>query len=165
MANWLKFSKMAAWDALVFMGFAYDEVTDDDIELALADTPHLLEVDTQLQWEEDAWLQECATIPESKKHAYRIAALVRDFQAGQLMKSAIELDTICLQRCPSGVSDGHHRIRALQFVGIQAGPFNLSGDLDLLEDLVRLAGTEPPPEAYRYCDARLFAMSADDVTI
>lgn len=165
MANWLTFNKIAAWDYLFHLGFAYDDIPDEAIQAALDDPERLAKVDTSLDWEDDRWLAETPDIQEAQKHAYRIAALVRDFQAGELMEHAIWLDTYNVARCRSCVSNGHHRIRALQFLGLTAGPFALSGLLDPLEDLVRLAGCEPPREAMNYCVPTLLCTLADDIVL
>lgn len=164
MANWLQFDRIAHWDALALTGFAYDHIPDTAIEAALAD-PRLPAVNADLDWEDDRWLAACPDIPDDQKHAYRVAALVRQFQSGRPLQSAIWLDTFCLSYCQSGVSNGHHRIRALQYLDCPAGPFVLSGYCDALEDLVRLAGCPPPAIAYPYVAPRLFELTEDDTTV
>lgn len=164
MANWLQFERLKEWPFALFSGFQYDQVSDEQITTALGDARLLGFVDTSKDWEDDHWLRNCPDIPEERKHAYRIAGLVRDFRAGQLMSRAIHLDTFTAPYCGCCVCDGHHRIRALQYLGFLSGPFALSGLLLPLEDLVALAGCEAPREASRYCSTSLLTTGADDVS-
>lgn len=163
MANWLVFERVKAWEAAVLPLFQYDRVTDADIAAALADDANLQHVDTRIEWEDDDWLRANTAIPESRKHAYRVAALVKAFQSGEVMTRPIFLDTFLLDRCGCGVGDGHHRIRALQFLGVPAGPFALSGHLTPLEDLVRTAGCTLPQEHAAFFAQRFHAPEEDDV--
>jgi hypothetical protein len=163
MANWLDFQKMQDWDYLFFPGFQYDDIPDAHIEDALADEANLRLVNPAIDWECDSWLAQNTTIPSRRKHAYRVAALIRAFRAGDLMIKGISLDTFNVQRCRSCVSDGHHRVRALQYLGLNAGPFWMGGHVDALEALVDIAGTTPPPEAIRYCAPRLLLPESDDI--
>lgn len=165
MANWLNLTKLKEWDYPFFLGFAYDAVTDEDIEAALTDVVNLPHVDVRLDWEDDRWLEQHTGIPASQKHAYRIAALVRAFREGDVMQRTIALDTFTVGTCCSCVPNGHHRIRALQYLGVHSGPFGLSGLVDVLEDLVRKAGSECPPDAAHYFSAELLAPAEDDVRL
>lgn len=164
MANWLHFEKMKEWDSAVLPFFQYDAISDDLITQALQNQAVLQHVNPTLDWEDDHWLTACATVSDEHKHAYRVAALVQAFRNGQPMHSSIHLDTFNLGCCGCGVSNGHHRIRALQYLGVPCGPFGLSGYLDPLEDLVRLAGMELPSEFSSYFDEHLLQTSEDDVT-
>lgn len=163
MANWLVFEQVKAWDAAVLPLFQYDGVTDEAIAAALSDEANLSHVNPSIDWEDDHWLQACTTIPVEHKHAYRVAALVRAFQAGSSMSRPIYLDTFLLGQCGCGVGDGHHRIRALQFLGVPAGPFALSGYTTLLNELVRTAGCAVPQEHAKYFASRFLAPEDDDV--
>jgi hypothetical protein len=165
MANWLTFEKIQHWDYLFFPGFQYDIILDEHIEVALADIENLVSVKPEIDWEDDRWLRENKSIPEERKHAYRVAALVKAFRDGNLLKKGISLDTFCVRDCRSCVSNGHHRVRALQFLGLPAGPFWLSGLVDPLKELVELAGTQPPAEASYFCDAALLALYDDDIQL
>jgi len=165
MANWLNLSRLKEWEFAFYVGFAYDAVTDADIEAALSDVTNLAQVDVRLDWEDDRWLKQHTGIPATQKHAYRIAALVHAFRAGDVMRHAIELDTYVVPQCCSCVCNGHHRIRALQYLGVPAAPFGLAGLLDALEDLVRKAAAECPPDAARYFSPELLAPAADDVLL
>ena len=130
MANWLNFSKIsdwAEWTGFGLSGFQYNEVTDADITSALANSSVIASIDTNLDWEDDEYLSETPDVSEDKKHAHRIAALVRELRVGGNIRNAVEIDTFCMDRCCSGVFNGHHRIRAMQFLGMECGPFSLSG--------------------------------------
>ncbi len=164
MANWLNFEKLKEWDAVVFQAFQYDAISDGAIELALADVERLRQVDTNQDWEDDAWLRDAAHgIPDEQKHAYRVAALVHAFRNGQPMRDAIHLDTGNLGQCGCGVGNGHHRIRALQFLGLKAGPFDLSGYVSMLERLVAKAGCVPLTEHAAYFVPRLMVLEEFDI--
>ncbi|KWU26275.1 hypothetical protein [Burkholderia cenocepacia] len=163
MANWLTFEKIRDWDFPVYSGFAYDWLSDDDIQAALADGPRLINVDPQIDWEDDRWLSACTTIPEERKHAYRVAALVRAFSAGEKMHRTINLDTFTNGRCTNCIANGHHRIRALQFLGVSVGPFGLSGLVDELERLVSIAGAVCPGAARHYFEDALLQQDEDDI--
>jgi hypothetical protein len=163
MANWLDFQKMQDWDYLFFTGFQYDDIPDAHIDEALADVTNLNQVNPALDWEGDSWLAGNESIPSSRKHAYRVAALVHAFRTGELLKKGISLDTFHVQKCRSCVGDGHHRVRALQYLGLTAGPFWLGGHVDALEALVEIAGTVPPPDAARYCAPKLLSLESDDI--
>ena len=163
MANWLQFDKLKAWSYLTLPFFQYDAVTDAQISSALADTANLVQVDTALDWEDDFWLARHTGIREADKHAYRVAALVAQMRAGRVMESAICLDTFCNGQCGCCISNGHHRLRALQYLGLSAGPFALSGYLDPLEDLVRQAGCPMPAEAAAFVSKELQATTEEDV--
>lgn len=163
MANWLIFSKISKWADLLLPGFQYDGVSDADITSALANSSVITSIDTNLDWEDDEYLSGTPDVAEDKKHAHRIAALVHEFRVCGNMRNAVEIDTFRIDRCCSGVTNGHHRIRAMQFLGVECGPFSLSGSLDMLEDLVRVAGTECPAEFRRYFGPSLLAATGDYV--
>lgn len=162
MANWLEFKKIALWEYPVFHGFAYDHIPDDKIKAAV-DHPLLEQVNVSLDWEDDEFLVNEQRIPEEDKHAFRVAALVKSFSSGQPMQESIELDTFSIGQCASCVPNGHHRVRALQYLGLTAGPFALSGSLDELEGLVILAGRKAPDEAINFVETHLMQTTEDDV--
>jgi hypothetical protein len=162
-ANWLTLSKIEQWKHLVFLGFQYDDVTDDEIFAALNDQSRLACVDCHVEWQDDGWLAGEATIPNERKHAYRVASIVRALDSGNVLLKAISLDTFSAGRCRSAVGDGHHRIRALQYLGLDCAPFSLGGVISQLNELVRLAGTTCPEFAQRYFSKELLAPAADDI--
>lgn len=153
---------MQDWDFPFHRGFQYDDITDEHIAAALVDVDNLACVLPDIEWQCDGWLERNQTIPAGRKHAYRVAALVHAFRGENVLKNGISLDTFCVSQCCSCVPDGHHRIRALQYLGFPAGPFWLGGHVEPLEDLVRLAGTTPPPGIQQYCEASLLVTAAPD---
>lgn len=165
MANWLTFKDIAKCEEIPFTGFQYDEVLDADIQAALADAETLQRVKTTIDWEDDAFLHESEVIPEDKKHAYRIAALVSELKAGGQIQNPIEMDTFTMHKCLSCVYNGHHRIRALQFLGLTCGPFSMSGDLDILENIVAVAGTVWPSQKHHYFADALLESSEQDIVV
>lgn len=165
MANWLTLKGVHEWDFSDLRFFQYDSITDAQIEQALADLAHLEHVNCALDWEDDEWLAGCSTIPDEDKHTYRVAALVRQFKAGVSMEEPILLDTFLQGRCGCCIGNGHHRLRALEFLAVPAAPFGLAGDLDPLEDLVRTAGTSPAEPWAAYFSAALKEVAEDDVTL
>ena len=164
MANWLQFNKIELWDSVGITGFQYNEVSDAEIQAALY-SPHLPHINTALDWEDDDWLADHMTITPNKKHAYRVAALVADLRAGLGLATAIELDTFSAMRCCSCVPNGHHRIRALQFLGVPCGPFSLAGNLKELSALVRLAQLPCPPEFTHFFRSALLLKNNQDVRV
>lgn len=162
MANWLKFDKIEEWDHLVIPGFQYDYITDEHIAAALEDTEALSKVDTRIDWEDDRWLSQCMTIPDDRKHAYRVAAIVKQLENGGKLTKGISLDTFANGQCCSCVNNGHHRVRALQYMGMKEGPFTMSGYCSLLEDLIRVAGSECPQEFKGYFEDQLILLQPDD---
>lgn len=165
MANWLKFKKIEDWETLTLLGFQYDSITDEQIGRAIGDLETLKDVDTSIDWEDDRWLSRCTTVPEDQKHTYRIAALVNAFTSSSPMQKSITLDTFSDGQCCSCVTNGHHRVRALQYLGMEQGPFNLNGIVDQLENLVSIAGSECPEEFKKYFSKKLLKRYAEDIAI
>jgi len=165
MANWLILDEVKKWKFPFISAFQYDLITAAAIQAALDDSENLKSIDSSLDWEDDHWLRKHKDIPEAAKHAYRVAALVRDIRAGNLLQNAIHLDTFANGHCCCCISNGHHRIRALQFIGLKAGPFSLSGLLDELEELVRIAGCAVPLEAEGIVVKKLLEPADDDVVL
>lgn len=165
MANWLDLNKLQEWPDIVFLGYQYDEIADTDIEAALVDVATLTQVNPSIDWEDDRWLSRTRAVPQHLKHAYRIAALVKTFREGGRMHDAIELDTYCMVQCRSSIPNGHHRIRALQFLKHDCAPFSLSGSVELLERLVAVAGVESPANASAWCVDSLISPADDDIRL
>lgn len=163
MANWLAFEKVKEWSAAPWPFFQYDAIPDELISKALTNTAVLTQVDTRLDWEDDHQLRLCSAVPDEHKHAYRVAALVNELRAGGQLQRAIQIDTFLLDRCGCGIDNGHHRIRALQYLGVPCGPFGLSGYLGPLEELVRTAGAVVPAEFQHLFSPELLAAAPDDV--
>jgi len=165
MANWLTFENVKAWRATPQPFFQYDSIPDEHISAALTNLAVLSRVDTRLEWEDDRWLRACRAVPDEHKHAYRVAALVRELRDGGALQQPIMLDTFLLGQCGCAIGNGHHRIRALQYLGVPCGPFSLSGYLAPLEELVRLAGTTVPPMFAHLFNPWLREVQPDDVVL
>ncbi len=142
--NWLDIRLMRDWPYPAWQGFQYDYIEDIQIAEALADD-RIVNVNASLDWEADHWLME-SDIAEDKKHSYRVAAIILALMNGGYL-SKIELDTYALNCC-SCVPNGHHRVRALEYLKCRVAPFGLQGTLDELEQLVELSGV-PAKQAKR----------------
>lgn len=156
MSNWLAINKIENWDFSVLLGFQYDDIPDEHIEDALNDSKLLPLVDAKKDWEDDHFLAETPQIPDARKHAYRVAAIIDSIRRGERISHAIELSTFANGNCVSCVTNGHHRIRAFQFLGLTAAPFSLDGMVDELERLVTVAGTEPSDDMHGIFEESLF---------
>lgn len=166
MSNWIDLTKMDEWDYPFFLGFQYDSITDEDIQAALLDFENLAQVNPNLDWEDDMWLAKHSVIPENKKHSYRVAALVHQFKNGKPMEHGINLDTFSVSNCLSCVTNGHHRIRAIQYLGVPAAPFDLSGSVKPLKELVKIAGVPGPgTEFEHYFSSNLLKKDKFDISI
>lgn len=140
-ADYIYLSKFytLAMDDIELGHFQYDHVSDKQILEALNDVESLSKVNPDLDWEDDSFLYDTDTVKEEDKHAYRIAALIRSIQK-EGVKHAIEFDTFSMDRCLSSIPNGHHRIRALQYLSIDIVPFCMNGHLDLIEPILAYAG-------------------------
>jgi hypothetical protein len=163
MANWLDFSSIANWDWVCISGFQYDSVTDDEISRALAQSEIIDNVDPNIDFEDDEWLADTDRISDDQKHAFRVAALVAMIRRGGKLREPIILDTFNVRQCCSCVANGHHRVRALQYLGYAAGPFSLSGTVSLLKELVAVAGVAPPDDVLTWCEPALAKMQRYDI--
>lgn len=140
--NYLSISAMRTWQTPFLQFFAYDEITDKQIEMALSDLDNLILVDPDIDWEDDDFLAGHAGIAEKDKHAYRVAAIVMALRESPYFQSPISFDTEANSQCGFCVTNGHHRIRAAEFLGIDVVPFSLNGYVDMIEELIDLAGRE-----------------------
>jgi len=155
MNHWLNFEKIQDFDFIIYKGFQYDDITDADILKALAASDALSKVDTNCDWEFDTCFRKTDETSLMQNHAYRIAALVLELNSGGKIKNRIEIDSFAMQSCCSCVNNGHHRIRALQYLGLKSGPFSLSGDLDVMDELVVIAGDVCPDNATHFFNEEL----------
>lgn len=129
---WIDLKRLEEWDWPERAGFAYDEIKDEEIIAYLVSDKSQLDVDISIEWQDD---KESLKRNEWKTfHAKRIAALVREMTEGKPIKP-VELDTFANVRCPSCIVDGHHRIRALQYLGFEKIPAYCSGLVEELEFL------------------------------
>jgi hypothetical protein len=111
-----------------YTGFVYDCISDDEI---LSATKYIEMCDISIDWQDDTRLHNSYTVPVELKHAARIAALAMEYKSGKGF-SPITFDTYSLRHTMSGITDGNHRIRALQFLKIPWFPVVFSGDTDVL---------------------------------
>lgn len=140
--NFLSLEKMRTWDYPVFRAFQYDDVSDEQISAALKDIESIKLVDPLIDWEDDDYLSKNNIIEENLKHAYRVASIVLSIKDKGIL-SAIEIDTYSCNKCGFCIPNGHHRIRAFEFMGIDVVPFSLNGECDIIEDLCALCEDHP----------------------
>jgi hypothetical protein len=105
-----------------YTGFAYDGITDEEITNGFS---YIKYCDIEREWQEDTNLYETDKVPIELKHATRIAALVLEIEEGKGI-DPVYFDTYA-HKSPSGISDGNHRIRALQYIKSEYFPASLSG--------------------------------------
>lgn len=144
MIHWLRFDSIEKWPDAVILGFQYDDVGDKDIKKCLGLPKVLAQQDVDHDWEDDRYLDDTKDIPVALKHAARIAAIVSAIQAGNLLSKPLTLDSYATRTCKSAIPNGHHRIRALQYLGASCAPFELGGSVESLNKLVSIAGVKPP---------------------
>lgn len=130
-----------ALDDVEFGQFQYDYITDDQINLALSNIELLSKVNPKLDWEVDCFLYNTDECAEEMKHAYRVASIINSILA-QGIEHPIEFDTFTMFKCYSCITNGHHRIRALQFLKINIMPLSISGALDIIEQILQQCGVE-----------------------
>ena len=128
------FEKIYNWDCLLFTGFQYDDISDKMIEEALLYNK-FDKIDISKGWEDDDFLEADTSISDDIKHAIRVAALVMHIRDGGGV-NPVNLDTFTMNVCRSCISDGHHRIRALQYLGYTHFPAYCSGEVKLLKCLI-----------------------------
>lgn len=144
MIQWLSFDKIEKWPDAVILGFQYDDIADRDIKKCLRMPEVLAQQDVGQDWEDDWYLDTTREIPLELKHAARVAAIVDSIQSGNKLTAPITLDSYAARTCKSAIPNGHHRIRALQYLGAACAPFELGGNLDSIEALIKVAGVKPP---------------------
>lgn len=137
--NYLSIKRMRDWDAPIFRSFQYDDITDEQINSALVDLDNLGQVNPKIDWQDDMFLFKHENIDNEMTHAYRIAALVMELKDNPVFDWPIEFDTFSIEQCGFCIPNGHHRIRAAEFLGIDVVPFSLNGHLDLIDELIALA--------------------------
>jgi len=123
--SWISFEKFLSsqWCC----GFAYDWVTDEDISKAAPASTVELAQDWQDVWEEDGnntW---------QEFHAARIKGLVNLLCDGTGVKP-VDLDL--LNDSLSSIPDGHHRIRAFQFLKSPVFPAYAQGLTDEIDKVL-----------------------------
>jgi hypothetical protein len=132
--NMISFKRINTWEAASLRGFQYDNVTDNMIKKALK-YPKLDNIDCNIDWEDDEFLQNDDSVKDTLKHAIRVAKLIQIISAGGGV-IPITIDTFCADYCCSCVSNGHHRIRALQYLGYTHFPASCSGIVSLINKII-----------------------------
>lgn len=122
------------WDYSYFEGFQYDWITDKEITEALTH-PVLEKLDITIEHEAD--YDSLHDIPVRDYHILRVAVLVNYLHEHVLVKS-IGIDTIYQNKCCSCIGDGHHRIRALQYLKAAQILCDLQGCVSELDKLLDL---------------------------
>lgn len=126
---------MNIWEYPIWKGYQYDNITDTEIEKVLSNYQNiLLKINPNLDWEDDYYLRECLDIPDELKHAARIAKLVQVILIGNKV-TPITIDTFSVDNCKNCIPNGHHRIRALQYLKYDRFPASLSGYTYLIKQL------------------------------
>jgi hypothetical protein len=140
----LSFKRLEQWKYPAFPGFQYDFIPDAMITWALT-WSRLDQVDLSIGWEDDIFLYNEESLSGELKHALRVARLVKHIREGGTVYP-VELDTFNVNNCCSCISDGHHRIRALQYLKLPAVPISLNGHIDelniLMGDVARRKNTD-----------------------
>src|SRR3989338_1563086 len=131
---WLSFELFKNWE--YYNGYAYDEISDDDITFVLKD-PHQRQIVDNFNLKR-GWQSELYEGKE-ETHVHRIAKLTQvigiyginsqDFINIYVSFYGKVFGNIYSRvfNCPSLICDGHHRIRALQYLGYDSFPVILSG--------------------------------------
>lgn len=135
-AEYVLFSTFQNIDFL-FNGFQYDSITDEDIKYCL-NLDFLDKINIDIDWEDDYFLYNTNIVPESLKHAVRIAKIVQCILNGNFLMNPVSFDTFSEYNCLSCINNGHHRIRALQFLGYEGFPVTLSGELDFIDSIKKV---------------------------
>jgi hypothetical protein len=135
--NLIPFEALAQWKYPFIQGFQYDDITDSLIDQALFSTI-VDKVNIDIEHEDDKFLLK-ANYPEEYKHALRIAAIVKHLHRGGKLNKPIEIDTFWINTCCSCIGDGHHRLRALQYVKADCFVASLSGEIQELDKLIELS--------------------------
>jgi len=126
--------QMASWKFPAWTGYQYDSISDELINEAL-NHPDIKHIDINIDWEDDKFLQD-HNMREEMKHPMRIAKLVIHFRNSGAVYP-VSIDTYARNYCKSCVSNGHHRIRALQFMGYDSFPAYCAGVVDVIEELLQ----------------------------
>ena len=114
-----------------FYGFAYDYISDEEIEESFQ---YIQFVNIEIEWQDDYELSNNKNIPDKLKHAIRVAKLV-DIIRNNKGIDAVSFDTY--SKGLSFISDGHHRIRALQYLQYEYFPASIAGTISLIQKITR----------------------------
>lgn len=113
--------------------FAYDHISDPDIARAL-DEMNGLDLIHELAspWEGDGKSQSASLDTLSLFHARRVAIFVSALRKG-IVFPPVQMDT--MSSCFGWIVDGHHRIRAFEFLGVFHVPAEVSGYVKVIDEL------------------------------
>ncbi|WP_199438674.1 hypothetical protein [Vibrio owensii] len=137
--NEVEFLAFSAFSKYKFSipGFAYDHINNDIIEKALQ-SEEFENVNINCGWEQDTYLLNASHLDDEFKHALRIAKIINLILDGTFKFTPVNFDTHYIEKCMSGISDGHHRIRALRYLGYSEIPCYLSGSEQIIDELLYL---------------------------
>lgn len=134
--DYLQISKLITWTDPFYREFCYSYIIDEEITTALGNK-QLIKVNPNIDHQDDVFLLNL-DVSDTDKHIFRVASLVEDIRKFGKLNNLIEMDTFATT-CGFFINDGHHRIRAAQYLGYDILPFSCSGDLDQLERLWSIA--------------------------
>lgn len=135
--EYISFKKIKSWDK--YCGFVYDYITDEQIDIAmefLTDYPDIKnDIDISVNFLDDTFINK---IKDTQSlifaHSCRISMLVEIAKHQQL--DPVLFDTECsVTDVYSGVTDGHHRIRALQYLKREVFPASCAGYVNTIDSL------------------------------
>lgn len=116
---WISFEEFKTWG--YYNGFAYDDISDDEITQVLENDRFIVEsVNLNKGWQ--------TQVNNIETHIHRIAKLTQEIGILGIKKEYSISMTVSFNgffsrfyfnafKCPSLICDGHHRIRALQYLG------------------------------------------------
>lgn len=140
----LSFQALERWEYPLHREFSYDYIGDSEIEAALA-SPELDAFQLSKSWVDRT--DNHSTGADNPIHPLIIAKLVSEFRkGGNAHPIRIEAAEDIRSECGFCVPDGHHRLRALQFLGRSSFEATLDGDEIALKQLLDL---ESLPEGER----------------
>ena len=142
--QWVCFHKIARWGYPYIQSFAYDWISNKYID-RMNNHPLLLKTDLSKDWQDDIFdITDPSLFPPDyiqyptirmDYHPLRVRAIIEHLiNRGWI--APITLDTYSNRSCPNCISDGHHRIRALQYLGYTHFPAYCSGLINEIERII-----------------------------
>ena len=134
--EFISFKKIEKWDK--YSGFVYDFITDEQIEFSTEILKRYPAIKNKLNigvnWLDDPYMEVVNDLELFTLHAWRISLLIDIAKKEQL--TPVVFDTISnVVNVYSGVLDGHHRIRALQYLNRPVFPGYCSGYADEIDSI------------------------------
>lgn len=128
----ITFDALEAWSYPVHRTYTYDYISDDSIKAILAQVDALERFQLADSWGE--LTENYTTGPDNPVHPWVVAKLVSKIGRGaEVTAIQIIAEPDIRERCGFCVTDGHHRLRALQFLGQRYFTARMTGELsDLL---------------------------------